>query len=51
MYLEEVYVKNRGDLSDNPIFHQTIMLAMFLFEQLGIVTLDMPDRISTELNS
>lgn len=32
MYLEEVYVKNRSELSDNPVFHETIMLAMFLFE-------------------
>lgn len=47
-FLEEVYIKNKAELAENPLFHQTLALLMFLFEQLGILTLDMPDRITVE---
>jgi len=48
-FIEEVYMKNKSELAEIPIFHQTLALLMFLLEQLGLIALDAPDRIANDI--
>lgn len=47
-FLEEVYINNKSELTEIPIFHQTLALLMLLLEQLGLLSMDGPDRIASD---
>lgn len=49
-FLEELYVAKRQSLSKTPLFQDTLLALMFLFEQIGILTFDLPDRVASELD-
>lgn len=40
----------RQSLSKTPLFQDTLLALMFLFEQMGILTFDLPDRVASELD-
>lgn len=49
-FIEELYVKQRKDLNQCTLFQDTILVLMFLFEQMGILSLDLPDRVTFDID-
>lgn len=45
-FVEQVFMKNKSELAEIPVFHQSLVLLMFLIEQLGLISMDLPDRIN-----
>jgi hypothetical protein len=52
-FSEEVYVNQKDNFSEieSKVFFETLLALMYLCEQLGILTLDMPDNFAYEYSN
>lgn len=52
-FIEEYYIKHKENMSDadTKSFYETLLALMYLCEQLGILTFDMPDNFAIHYNT